>query len=103
MRALTGDTLSQLCDRNGNDCETVVFRRYPEVAAAFAWLSHYAPARLTGTGACVFAAFNEQRQAEEILTQKPKTIAGFVSRGKNVSPLRERLQREKMVNDGLGG
>lgn len=96
MRALTGDALNKLCERNGNDCEAVVLKRYPEVAAAFDWLSHYALARLTGTGACVFAAFDGQRQAEEVLAEKPDTLAGFVSHGRNVSPLRERLQREKM-------
>ena len=39
-----------------NDCLSVVRRRYPEVARALDWLSGFGPARLTGTGACVFLA-----------------------------------------------
>ena len=46
-----------------NDCEAGVRRRYPEVAAALDWLNNFAPARLTGTGACVFAAFDTQADA----------------------------------------
>ena len=37
-----------------NDCEKVVRTQYPEVEKALLWLLQYAPARLTGTGACVF-------------------------------------------------
>src|SRR5262249_19201254 len=39
----------------GNDCEPVVRARFPEVAEALDWLGQYAPARLTGTGSCIFA------------------------------------------------
>ena len=44
-----------------NDCVGVVRRRYPEVARALDWLSAYGPARLTGTGACVFLACETHR------------------------------------------
>src|SRR5260370_38488482 len=40
-----------------NDCEPVVRARYSEVADALSWLGNFAPARLTGTGSCIFAAF----------------------------------------------
>src|SRR5690606_30286383 len=39
-----------------NDCVASVRRRYPEVAEALDWLDEFGDARLTGTGACVFAA-----------------------------------------------
>jgi 4-diphosphocytidyl-2-C-methyl-D-erythritol kinase len=39
-----------------NVCEPVVRRRYPEVSEALDWLSGHAPARMSGTGACIFAA-----------------------------------------------
>jgi 4-diphosphocytidyl-2-C-methyl-D-erythritol kinase len=40
-----------------NDCESVVRARFPEVADALDWLARFGSARLTGTGACVFADF----------------------------------------------
>ncbi len=71
----------------GNDCEAVVYRRYPKVAAAAAWLAQYGPARLTGTGACVFAAFGDNASAEQVLAQLPSGWIGLIARGCNRSPL----------------
>ena len=78
-----------------NDCEPVVRRLYPEVAAALDWLEQYAVARLTGTGACVFAEFNSQAQAEKIHASLPPKWRGFVARGLNRSPLLTRLGQER--------
>ncbi|HCB14405.1 MAG TPA: 4-(cytidine 5'-diphospho)-2-C-methyl-D-erythritol kinase [Gammaproteobacteria bacterium] len=78
----------------GNDCATVVYRRYPEVAAAAGWLARHGAAYLTGTGACVFAAFPEAATARRVLNQLPPGWAGFIARGRNHSPLHERLARE---------
>ncbi len=76
----------------GNDCEPVVYGRYPDVAKAAAWLSQYAPTRLTGTGSCVFAAFPRRAAAEQVLARRPTGLAGFVARGLNHSPLLWRLR-----------
>jgi 4-diphosphocytidyl-2-C-methyl-D-erythritol kinase len=70
-----------------NDCEAVVCRRYPEVAAALDWLNGFSPARLTGTGACVFAAFDSQADAQAVAAQLPSNWSGLVARGTNRSPL----------------
>ena len=70
-----------------NDCEAVVRRRYPEVAEALDWLNDFSPARLTGTGACVFAAFETQAAAQAVAAQLPATWSGIVARGSNRSPL----------------
>lgn len=78
----------------GNDCEAVVYRRFPQVAAAAAWLSQRGPTRLTGTGACVFAAFSDEASAGRVLDQLPPGWTGFAARGRNRSPLHERLSRE---------
>ncbi len=75
----------------GNDCEAVVYRRYPEVAAAARWLKQYGQARLTGTGACVFAAFPDGPSAERVLVRLPAGWTGFMARGCNRSPLHEHL------------
>jgi len=82
----------------GNDCEAVVYRRYPEVAAAAAWLAQQGVARLTGTGACVFAAFPDADSARQVLAQLPPDWTGFVARGCNRSPLHERLAREQRIS-----
>jgi 4-diphosphocytidyl-2-C-methyl-D-erythritol kinase len=78
-----------------NDCLAVVRSRYPEVAQAMDWLSQYAEARLTGTGACLFAAFSERQQAQQLLDRLPAGLTGFVARGLNRSPLLDQLQLEK--------
>ena len=74
-----------------NDCLGVVRRRYPEVARAFDWLSGFGPARLTGTGACVFLALESVDRGREILRQLPPELDAFLVRGLNDSPLLERL------------
>ena len=74
-----------------NDCVGVVRRRYPEVARALDWLSGFGPARLTGTGACVFLACETPARGREILRELPPGWNGFLVRGLNDSPLLERL------------
>jgi 4-diphosphocytidyl-2-C-methyl-D-erythritol kinase len=70
-----------------NDCEAVVARRYPEVAAALAWLRAFAPACMTGTGGCVFAAFDSEAGARAVADRVPAKWPSFVARGVNRSPL----------------
>jgi 4-diphosphocytidyl-2-C-methyl-D-erythritol kinase len=74
-----------------NDCWSVVRRRFAEVARAFDWLSRFGPARLTGTGACVFLACETESLGREILREVPPAWTGFLARGLNDSPLLERL------------
>ncbi|MEA2078791.1 MAG: 4-(cytidine 5'-diphospho)-2-C-methyl-D-erythritol kinase [Pseudomonadota bacterium] len=75
-----------------NCLEPVVVRRYAEVGKALNWLSKHQPARMTGSGACVFAACKDRHQAESILKQLPAAWTGFVAHGCNRSPLLERLE-----------
>src|SRR5699024_1225809 len=70
-----------------NDCEALVKKRHPEVAKLLSWLLEYAPSRMTGTGACVFASFSCQKSAEHALANKPAGVQGFVAKGCNRSPL----------------
>ncbi|MDY6943420.1 MAG: 4-(cytidine 5'-diphospho)-2-C-methyl-D-erythritol kinase [Pseudomonadota bacterium] len=77
--------------RGRNDCLPVVRRHYPEVAKALDWLDQSAPARLTGTGACVFAEFSDVEAARGVLAKVPPGLTGFVSKGLNRSPLHDRL------------
>ena len=74
-----------------NDCLPVVRRNHPEVAAALDWLEHRAQARMTGTGACVFAAFASEEAARDTHRELPDGMQGFVARGVNRSPLLDRI------------
>jgi 4-diphosphocytidyl-2-C-methyl-D-erythritol kinase len=75
-----------------NDCEPVVRARYPEVADALSWLGNFAPARLTGTGSCIFAAFGRAMDAERVAARAPDRWRAFVARGLNVSPVHALLR-----------
>ena len=84
-----------------NDCEMVVKNDYPEVAKAFSWLLEYAPSRMTGTGACLFAEFEDEMSARKVLANKPKWLEGFVARGVNLSPLHAVWQQVCEANQHL--
>ncbi|MCP5141050.1 MAG: 4-(cytidine 5'-diphospho)-2-C-methyl-D-erythritol kinase [Gammaproteobacteria bacterium] len=73
-----------------NDCEAVVRVLYPGVDAAFAHLARFAPPRMTGTGATVFAAFDSRDAAQAALADLPAGWQGRVARGLNRSPLMDR-------------
>ena len=76
-----------------NDCEALVKKQYPEVAKALGWLLEYAPSRMTGTGACLFAEFEEEESARKVLANMPNWLQGFVGRGVTLSPLQTVLQQ----------
>jgi len=76
-----------------NVCQAVVEQRYPDIAKAISWLNQFGEARLTGTGACLFASFKEQSEAATVLAQLPEQWSGFVAQGCNRSPLMQRLEK----------
>jgi len=71
-----------------NDLEPVVTARYPEVAAHLAWLKSRVPqARMTGSGACVFAEVKTESEARALQSQQPEAMRGFIARGIAQHPL----------------
>jgi len=74
-----------------NDLESVVCRRYPEVAQHVEWLRQFGPAAMTGSGACVFAAFDSEQAANRVFRQRPGGMQGFVAKGLDRHPLCEWL------------
>jgi 4-diphosphocytidyl-2-C-methyl-D-erythritol kinase len=72
-----------------NSLEPAVCRDYPEVARHLTWLRRFGDAALTGSGACVFAAFPTVRAAEKVFAELPPTLHGFVARGLDAHPLRD--------------
>ena len=82
-----------------NVCVPVVTQHYPEVAKALGMLGQYAKARMSGTGASVFAAFETEAEAEQVRASlrdstkavMPASWKDFIAKGVNASPLREQL------------
>ena len=72
-----------------NDLEAVVTQRYPQVAAHLEWLRRHGDARMTGSGACVFAAFDTAAEARRVLGACPAPMTGFIAKGLVSHPLRE--------------
>ena len=72
-----------------NDLQPVVISRYPEVARSFEWLAQFGGAQMTGSGACVFASFETEESAWDVLRQLPETMQGFVAQGLDRHPLFE--------------
>ncbi len=70
-----------------NVLESEVRKLSPEVDEALNWLSSYSPARLTGSGSCIFSAVSDKQTAEKILAKLPTKWKGFVAKGMNVSPV----------------
>ncbi len=84
---------SLLAGGGHNDCQPVVEKRYPEVRNALSLLNKFVPARMTGTGACVFGSFPNEGEADKVRRQLPDTLPSFVARGRNVSMLHRCLEK----------
>jgi 4-diphosphocytidyl-2-C-methyl-D-erythritol kinase len=76
-------------EQAGNDLEPVVCQEYPEVARHLVWLRQSAPAWVTGSGACVFAAFPTEDAARQVWARAPAGMQGFIARGLARHPLRD--------------
>lgn len=74
-----------------NDLEPLASALYPEVAESLAWLSCQSgcqgTARMTGSGACVFAGFASRAEAERVFALRPGHMNGFVADGLDQHPL----------------
>ena len=77
-----------------NDLEPVVCRRHPEVAKHLEWLKQFGDARLSGSGACVFAEFATEREARSVHSKVPADMRGLVVRGLDRQPLAALLEKE---------
>lgn len=74
-----------------NVFEPLVRKMHREVDDALAWLGQFSPARLTGTGACVFAAFETESAARSVAEQADGQWTVLVAAGRNRSPLHDVL------------
>jgi 4-diphosphocytidyl-2-C-methyl-D-erythritol kinase len=74
-----------------NVCEPVVRKLHPQVGEAIDWLNQFGVARMSGSGACVFAEVGSLAQAEAVKSQLPEHWAGYVASAMNRSPLHQQL------------
>jgi 4-diphosphocytidyl-2-C-methyl-D-erythritol kinase len=79
-------------NRYANDLEAVAGARYPAVARAALWLKSHdgaagVTARMTGSGACVFAAFGSESEADRVFAGRPADVGGFVAKSLARHPL----------------
>jgi 4-diphosphocytidyl-2-C-methyl-D-erythritol kinase len=74
-----------------NDCLAVVRKLYLPVDKALRVLSGYGESRLTGTGACVFAQFEDKSSAEKAFSALKQDWEVYLAKGKSQSPLLEQL------------
>ena len=77
-----------------NDCIEVVCQRYPFVQNALVDLSEFSEARLTGTGACVFAQFDSKESAVRAYQSLESKWQVYLAKGINESPLFTKLRMD---------
>ena len=74
-----------------NDLEAVAVSLYPEVGSALDWLQAQPETagrvRMTGSGACVFAVFDDEHGARAVRERLPADWQGWVSQGRDHHPL----------------
>ncbi|MEK9577276.1 MAG: 4-(cytidine 5'-diphospho)-2-C-methyl-D-erythritol kinase [Halieaceae bacterium] len=66
-----------------NDLQPVVESRYEQVSTAIKWLSDHGSAMMTGSGACVFASFQSQAEAQRVAASAKGEFSVFVAKGIN--------------------
>ncbi len=81
-----------------NDCLGVVRERYQPVKDALADLSKFSEARLTGTGACVFAQFDSEKAAADTYKSLEKKWRTYLVKGVNESPLFSKLKSSNYIS-----
>lgn len=70
-----------------NDLQAVAVARFPAVADYLRWLDVYGEARMSGSGACVFAEFASQAAAVDVISQLPAAMRGWAAAGLERHPL----------------
>jgi 4-diphosphocytidyl-2-C-methyl-D-erythritol kinase len=75
-----------------NDLQDVAARLFPPVAEAVEWLGGHGAARMTGSGACVFCAFETEQEAERVASIVPAKWKAWKARSLQRHPMKSLLQ-----------
>lgn len=99
--ALVRGEINTLLKGLKNDFEPVVRQYHPEVDEALTWLSNFSVARLSGSGASVFACFDSFSQAQDVAQCVPEHWKKFVVKGLNHSPLYDKKEERGKIAAGI--
>lgn len=72
-----------------NDLEAVAKARFPEVSEVLDWLGRFGPARMTGSGACVFLQEADEAGADKVLGECPARWRAWKAKGLDKHPLHD--------------
>ena len=81
-----------LAGQGRNDCELVVRKRYPEMAAALETLGRWGRPVMTGTGSGIFLAMDSEQQAMSAAREMKSLYNVRAVNGVDRSPLHEMLE-----------
>ena len=70
-----------------NDLQAVATRHFHQIDQAIQWLCQFGTAKMTGSGACVFASFKSEADANKVLDALPSNFTGFKAKAIQVHPL----------------
>jgi 4-diphosphocytidyl-2-C-methyl-D-erythritol kinase len=87
-----------IAGQHQNDCFGVVRERYQSVKDALVDLSGFSEARLTGTGACIFAQFDSEDAAVDAYKSLKDKWQAYLAKGINESPLFSKLKFGKYTS-----
>ncbi len=87
-----------IAGQHQNDCLGVVRERYQSVKDALVDLSGFSEARLTGTGACIFAQFDSEDAAVDAYESLKDKWQAYLAKGINESPLFSKLKFGKYTS-----
>jgi len=71
-----------------NDMQATVCKLFPEVAEALDWLSQFGAARMSGSGACIFAPFDSKAAADQVRAKAPEGWRVWIAQGLDRHPLK---------------
>lgn len=70
-----------------NDLQAVAARLYPAIADAIDWLGAYGDARMSGSGACVFCATENEQAAQQVVQKVPTHWKAWSARALKQHPM----------------
>lgn len=97
-KCLTRDTpiinmRSAIEEGGRNDCQEVASMLYPEIGNALNLLDKISPAKMTGSGSCIFAEFTSKSEAIRVSDKIKAEYTTLVTKGTNRSPVHSLLFR----------
>ena len=80
-------SFAEIAQFGKNDLQYVTGKLYPPVVQVLEWMGRYGHAKMTGSGSCVFAHFNNEADADEVVRNVPQPWRGWKARGLRKHPL----------------